>query len=96
MTETKMCDECNRGTCTKEIKYYSNGIICSVLHRTTDLDGNMIPHREGDLPAKIYYHPNGHKWIETYFNHGKTHRTDSKPTTVQYDKDGQFIHESYV
>ena len=48
-------------------------------------EGNkQVPHREGDLPAEILYHPDGTVICERYYLNGLLHRDDDKSAEIYY------------
>jgi hypothetical protein len=61
------------------------------------LDGNISyycykdevgrPHRDGSMPAEVYFNECGKVKIETYYHHGMKHR-DHLPANIHYNIDG--------
>lgn len=57
--------------------------------------GGKVRHRDGDLPAVIYYNIDGTKKEEFWYKDGKLHRDGDLPASILYDDYGAKIEEQW-
>ena len=68
---------------TKEL-FYPDGSLCR-----KEFLKNDVLHREGDLPAQIWYYESGEVSSEQYYQNGKLHRDGDLPAQIWYYESGE-------
>ena len=72
----------------KDSKIVAKRVITVEYGKTVErwYNNDGVLHRDGDLPAVIWYYENREKSCESWYKDDKLHRDGDKPTVVNYPK----------